>query len=182
MSLDPTTPRCRIANPPSLITEKNAANTFSTGTQTIQAGLASTKPLVVQGAASQSASLQEWQDSTSSAVASLSASGDITANSLSVNQAVNGAAAKLAVATIPGPPSVANATAVKFQFPGPGPTLISDFVGGAPGQLVAFVNKSPGIVTIQSGGTIRTKNGLPLDLGNGATAMFCLVDAVWYQM
>ncbi len=42
---------------------KNAANTFTVGPQTIQTGASGTKGLIVQGAASQSANLQEWQDS-----------------------------------------------------------------------------------------------------------------------
>jgi hypothetical protein len=40
-----------------------AANTFATGTQTFQTGAAGTVGMVVKGAASQTANLQEWQDS-----------------------------------------------------------------------------------------------------------------------
>jgi hypothetical protein len=40
---------------------KNAANTFSTGTQTIQTGGDATKGLIVNGTAGQSVNLQEWQ-------------------------------------------------------------------------------------------------------------------------
>jgi hypothetical protein len=53
----------------------DSANTFTTGVQEIQTGGASNKGLVVKGAASQSANLQEWQDSTGSALAYVDAAG-----------------------------------------------------------------------------------------------------------
>jgi parallel beta-helix repeat protein len=56
----------------------SVANSFTTGTQTIQTGGASTKGVVVQGAVSQSANLQEWQDSVGTAVASVDPSGKFT--------------------------------------------------------------------------------------------------------
>jgi hypothetical protein len=47
----------------------------------IIAGASTTRPLTVRGAASQSATLQEWQNSSSTALASVSSSGAITAAS-----------------------------------------------------------------------------------------------------
>ncbi len=58
----------------------NTANTFTTGGQTINTGAVATKGLIVKGAASQTANLQEWQNSSGSAVASISASGVFTGN------------------------------------------------------------------------------------------------------
>jgi hypothetical protein len=54
------------------------ANTFSAGAQTIETGAAATKGLIVKGAASQTANLQEWQDSLGAVVASVSASGTLS--------------------------------------------------------------------------------------------------------
>jgi hypothetical protein len=61
------------------------ANTFTTGAQTIQTGAAATKGLIVQGAASQTANLQEWQDSTGATLASVSATGAVTASSFALS-------------------------------------------------------------------------------------------------
>lgn len=57
----------------------NASNIFSVG-QTILSGAAGTKGLVVQGSASQSANLQEWQNSAGTVLASVGSSGLINAN------------------------------------------------------------------------------------------------------
>jgi hypothetical protein len=59
--------------------QKNAANTFSTGNQTIQAGVAANKGLIVQGATSQAANLQEWQNSGGTVLGSVSSAGAISA-------------------------------------------------------------------------------------------------------
>ena len=59
------------------------ANTFTTGTQTIQTGAAGTVGQVVKGAASQTADLQQWQDSSGTALAAVSAGGEITCTKLS---------------------------------------------------------------------------------------------------
>lgn len=55
----------------------SAANTFS-GTQTILTGAQAVQGLVVKGASGQSANLQEWQNNTGTAIASVSPIGDIT--------------------------------------------------------------------------------------------------------
>ena len=55
--------------------QRGAANTFTTGPQTLQTGGAATKGLVVQAVASQAANLQEWQNSIGTAVASVSPGG-----------------------------------------------------------------------------------------------------------
>ncbi len=57
---------------------KNAANTFTTGTQTIQTGAAGTRGLVVKGAVSQSANLTEWQDSTGNKKTYIDGTGALT--------------------------------------------------------------------------------------------------------
>lgn len=53
----------------------------SDSANTITTGSASTKGLTVKGSSSQSASLQEWQDSTSAVLAKIDASGNATATS-----------------------------------------------------------------------------------------------------
>lgn len=53
---------------------KDQANAFTTG-QTIQTGAAGTVGLTIQGAVGQTGNLQEWQNSTGTALASLNASG-----------------------------------------------------------------------------------------------------------
>lgn len=55
-------------------------NVLSTTRTTIYTGAAANKGLVVQGAASQSANLTEWQDSAGTVVASLSANGSLTSS------------------------------------------------------------------------------------------------------
>ena len=52
------------------------------GGSTITAGSSSTKGLVVKGAASQSANLQEWQNSTGTVVAYVDASGNFNATNI----------------------------------------------------------------------------------------------------
>jgi len=60
---------------------KNAANTFTTGTQTLQTGGDTTIGVVVKGnSPTQSADLQQWQSSTGAASASISALGVLSAN------------------------------------------------------------------------------------------------------
>jgi hypothetical protein len=54
-----------------------SANTFTTGTQTIQTGAAGTVGLAVRATAGQSANLQEWRDSAGAVLASLSANGQV---------------------------------------------------------------------------------------------------------
>jgi hypothetical protein len=60
------------------------ANTFTTGTQKVQSGGVATKALVVQAAASQSANLTEWQDSTGTALASVGPAGSLTVSAASI--------------------------------------------------------------------------------------------------
>lgn len=54
------------------------ANSFTTGPQTFASGAAGNIALLVQGAASQTANLQEWRNSGGTAVASVSSAGDFT--------------------------------------------------------------------------------------------------------
>ncbi len=60
----------------------STANTFSGGTQTIRPSTSVTKGLVVQGAASQTANLQEWQNSAGTPLATVSASGSVGVQAL----------------------------------------------------------------------------------------------------
>jgi hypothetical protein len=53
-------------------------NTFTTGIQKIQTGAAATKGLIVQGAAAQTANLQEWQNSVGAPLTSITPSGAIS--------------------------------------------------------------------------------------------------------
>ena len=63
---------------------KSAPNTFTTS-QSIELGDGALKALVVKGAPSQSANLQEWQDGSGVALASVDGSGGLTAASLTIN-------------------------------------------------------------------------------------------------
>jgi Head domain of trimeric autotransporter adhesin len=67
-NLPPSPPAANVAL-------KDAANTFTTGTQLIQTGTAGTVGLAVRATAGQSANLQEWRDSAGAVLASLSANG-----------------------------------------------------------------------------------------------------------
>ena len=51
------------------------ANTLTTGPQTLQTGAVGNRGLIVQGAASQTANLQEWRDSSGASLASVNSSG-----------------------------------------------------------------------------------------------------------
>lgn len=55
------------------------------GGSTITSGTASTKGLVVKGASSQSANLQEWQNSSGTVLASISATGGLTDTKLTAD-------------------------------------------------------------------------------------------------
>jgi len=60
---------------------RNTANTFTTGTQTIQTGGDATVGVVIKGnSPTQSGDLQQWQDSTGAVKSSISASGVISGN------------------------------------------------------------------------------------------------------
>lgn len=62
----------------SVMARRNAANTFTTGENIFAAGAAGTKALIARGAVSQTANLQEWQDSSLGALASVSSAGVFT--------------------------------------------------------------------------------------------------------
>ena len=62
-----------------VVPQKNTANTF-VGLQTLQTGAAASKGLIIQGAASQTANLQEWQNSAGTALSSITAAGVFTGN------------------------------------------------------------------------------------------------------
>jgi hypothetical protein len=68
-----------------LVAVKNAANTFTTGTQTVQTGADTTVGILVKGnSGSQSADLQQWKDSTNATVASVSPTGVLTGSGASL--------------------------------------------------------------------------------------------------
>ena len=56
-----------------------AANTFTTGPQTLKTGAAGNVGLIVQGAASQTADLKQYQDSAAAVLGSVSAAGAVLA-------------------------------------------------------------------------------------------------------
>jgi hypothetical protein len=58
-----------------LVPQKNAANTFTMGPQTVVTGAAANKGLIVRADASQTANLQEWQDNVPNILASVNRSG-----------------------------------------------------------------------------------------------------------
>jgi len=61
----------------SLIVQTDQANTFTTGTQTINTGAAGTVGLVVKAAAGQTAARQQWQSSTGNVDLAVLANGDV---------------------------------------------------------------------------------------------------------
>ena len=77
------------------------ANTFTGGVQQITTASAATTGLIVKGSVSQSANLQEWQNSAGTVIASISYLGDVAANgSIYTNNAFFGGAASYYNATI----------------------------------------------------------------------------------
>ena len=66
------------------------------------AALSSVKPLIVKGAASQTANLQEWQDSAGTALAYVDAAGKPFANALSAVPVASGAGNSVTIAAGPG--------------------------------------------------------------------------------
>ena len=74
------------------------ANTFTVGAQTIQTGATANKGLVVRGAASQSANLQEWQDSAGATATLIASAGQIgTSQRVTVGSTTISTAGQLAV-------------------------------------------------------------------------------------
>ena len=59
----------------------NTANTFTLGPNTFQSGGAANIGLIVRGAASQTANLQEWQDSAGTVLARIESTGKIVGTS-----------------------------------------------------------------------------------------------------
>lgn len=57
---------------------ENAANTFTTGVQTINTGEAAIKGLIIKGVTAQTANLQEWQLNTGTAIARVTAAGQFS--------------------------------------------------------------------------------------------------------
>lgn len=73
-------------------------NTFTTAPQTIQTGAAGNPGLIVRGAASQTANLQEWQNSAGTAVATVSSNGAFTGSGAGLTSL---SAANLSSGTVP---------------------------------------------------------------------------------
>src|SRR5258706_6122174 len=71
----PITTSGTLSIDPTIVPRLGAPNTFTNGQQTIQTGASATKGLVIRSAAGQTANLQEWQDSGSSILASVSPGG-----------------------------------------------------------------------------------------------------------
>jgi len=66
------------------IAQRNSANTFTVGGHLITNAATAIVPLAVRGAASQSANLQEWQDSSGATVASISSIGLLNNNTTGI--------------------------------------------------------------------------------------------------
>jgi hypothetical protein len=83
---DPSGAVPTVAIDTAVVPRLGVANSFTVGPQTLNTGAAGSIGLIVKGAASQSATLQEWQDSAGSPVATLAANGDFrTANIFNIN-------------------------------------------------------------------------------------------------
>ena len=80
---DYTTLSARIANiEKGIVADTHTQYVKIVGGSTITAGASTTKGLIVKGASSQTANLQEWQNNSGSVVASIDASGNFSALSI----------------------------------------------------------------------------------------------------
>ena len=104
------TPRLVITNGGNIIDSASTTPYFGFGSNQIiiYARNAAYKPLVIQGAASQTADLQEWQNSAGTVLAKITSAGNITAPSATLNgstsgttQILSGAVAGTSVLTLP---------------------------------------------------------------------------------
>ncbi|HEY3324974.1 MAG TPA: tail fiber domain-containing protein [Planctomycetota bacterium] len=129
---------------------KNAINTFAAaGTQTVQPSN-DFKALIVKGSASQSANLQEWQNSSGGALASISATGVVTGNGSGLTN--------LSAASIAGTVPIAHG--------GTGATTASEALSNLDGASLTAANTfATGLQTIQTGGDANT--GLIVQANSG---------------
>ncbi len=144
---------------------KNAANTFTTGAQTIQTGADANKGLIIKGnSGSQSANLQEFQDHTGVTLSAIDKSGNFTGNAATATTSTT-------AGNVSGTVAVANG--------GTGATTIGGArtnLGAAASGANADITSLTGLTTalpVTEGGTGSTSLGTskqPL-LGNGAGAV-----------
>ena len=128
------------ASPFTLALNTGNANTW-TATQTLQTGAAASKALIVQGAASQSANLQEWQSSTGTVLGSISSGGVFSGDGSGLTLGQN---ATMALGT--GALSVAN-TASPVLIPGLTQTIM------VPANSFLYIQTEGGIQTTASTAT-----------------------------
>lgn len=81
LSPNPTTTTGTVSVDGTTVAMQNGANTFTTGTQSIQTGASTAVGLAVVGAPSQAANLQEWRTDGGSVLAAVGAGGAVTAPS-----------------------------------------------------------------------------------------------------
>ena len=117
------------------------------GTRTvIYTGLATEKGLVIQGAASQTANLQEWQNSAGTALASVDAAGKVISNALAAVPVVSGAGNSLTIAAGSGVTSGAGGSlilqaGIQATSGGDGKVIVKQ-VAGQTGNLQEWQNSA----------------------------------------
>ena len=117
------------------------------------AALSSVKPLIVKGAASQTANLQEWQDSAGTVLASVSAAGSIASNTLSAIPIVSGLTATNLTASSSGTEIIYTGTNLTFTV----------------GRTVSVTGLSPSTYNI-SGLTITSATALEFRVASTVAA------------
>ncbi|MBP7807441.1 hypothetical protein KA047_03015, partial [Candidatus Saccharibacteria bacterium] len=132
-----TVEKFRVNTPTTI--DNLAATILSTGATT-------TKGLVIQGVASQSANLQEWQSSTGTVLASISSAGNLTVVNATVNGTlvVNGASTFNGNITVNGQIITGNASGST--------TVTVDTAGAGTGASASISgNDTSGVITINTG-------------------------------
>lgn len=134
---------------PSILVNPTITNAVITAT----APNATTVPLTVKGAASQSANLQEWKNSSGTNLTSLNSSGDITTSGRFLSSAVSGASRFYAENT--------NSASDQFLY-------LLNGVNDTGSKAVHFVNSSTRTTDGGANGYTIRNDGGPLNLGNSS--------------
>lgn len=157
-----------IIAPNGVFSNANAASSFG-GSQinstilSVHANAAGNTPLRVRGAASQTANLQEWQDSAGSVVSSITVAGDHASSGV-----VTGSVLRSNVAVGTAPIIVASTTKVQF--------LNADLLDGQDGtwyqDWTNVTNKPDPVVTVTLTGKTTGSSSVTLtDLGSGTVTV-----------
>lgn len=140
----------------------------------ITAGSASTKPLILKGASSQSANLQEWQNSSSTVLASVDASGNLTATTVAAGVPVN-TSAKTAAYTL-----ATTDYNTLIQMNGAFAFTVGTGLSAAPvGTQIHLLALTSGVSVTASGTTVNGTPGLKLRTAYSSATLICLGTNNW---